>query len=432
MTSSTSVGNSTGGGVASETQAGESADVSGSEGQQGCIPGASQACAGPGGCSGFQVCRADGIGWYPCDCSSENSTSSAGGDTSGADTSSDGSSDAGTWTSSTVGSDSATSASGDAGTASESSTDTTSTDAGDATGSQDAGETGGVCSPGSHRCDGPDLLVCAATGDGFVFDKTCESSALCNPDRGDCDMPLCMPGQRRCNGPTVQTCNAEQNGWRDVETCSGTNVECESEFDVNDCRGPFIQYECVDNDRWQHRSENAFNVQGWVDARVSEGSSGQVQSCHETLTFSGVAAKVEGDDSGKYWGAAMELRFCEESASDDDPGAKHSLSSCPFAGDQDKVEGVRFKLCGNSAPDELRVAFNELEGDSGYVILANPSLGSTYAVRMADAIVHWKAGMPATDPSDVLGVSWVIPSISTTETTPFDFCVTDIEILGRL
>ena len=33
-----------------------------------CVPGATQACVGPGGCSGGQACRADGAGFGSCDC----------------------------------------------------------------------------------------------------------------------------------------------------------------------------------------------------------------------------------------------------------------------------------------------------------------------------------------------------------------------------
>jgi hypothetical protein len=33
-----------------------------------CVAGASQACVGPGGCSGGQACRPDGSGFGPCDC----------------------------------------------------------------------------------------------------------------------------------------------------------------------------------------------------------------------------------------------------------------------------------------------------------------------------------------------------------------------------
>ena len=33
-----------------------------------CVPGSSQACVGPGGCSGGQACSADGTHFAPCDC----------------------------------------------------------------------------------------------------------------------------------------------------------------------------------------------------------------------------------------------------------------------------------------------------------------------------------------------------------------------------
>jgi hypothetical protein len=33
-----------------------------------CIAGATQACVGPGGCSGGQACRPDGLGFGSCDC----------------------------------------------------------------------------------------------------------------------------------------------------------------------------------------------------------------------------------------------------------------------------------------------------------------------------------------------------------------------------
>jgi hypothetical protein len=33
-----------------------------------CVPGATQACVGPGGCSGGQACAADGSRYEPCDC----------------------------------------------------------------------------------------------------------------------------------------------------------------------------------------------------------------------------------------------------------------------------------------------------------------------------------------------------------------------------
>jgi hypothetical protein len=43
-----------------------------------CTPGVTQACLGPGACSGAQACRSDGSGWGACDCGMEASGGAAG------------------------------------------------------------------------------------------------------------------------------------------------------------------------------------------------------------------------------------------------------------------------------------------------------------------------------------------------------------------
>lgn len=43
-----------------------------------CIPGATQACLGPGACQGAQACREDGAGFLPCDCGTAGPSGSAG------------------------------------------------------------------------------------------------------------------------------------------------------------------------------------------------------------------------------------------------------------------------------------------------------------------------------------------------------------------
>lgn len=37
-----------------------------------CVPGTTQACTGPGGCSGGQACASDGSRYEACDCGSKN------------------------------------------------------------------------------------------------------------------------------------------------------------------------------------------------------------------------------------------------------------------------------------------------------------------------------------------------------------------------
>jgi hypothetical protein len=218
-------------------------------------------------------------------------------------------------------------------------------------------------------------------------------------------------------------------------------VECDPIDGVNGCLGPLLNFgECTSGgDRWIHRTENSFNVQGWVPVVYSSGSTGSVTTCEETVWFSGRAAQVLEDDLGTpdygtYWGAEMQIRLCEESAMDENPSARHPVRSCPLPGDQEKMTGVRFKLCGDQAnyPPVIRVVFSEATGSGGYTAIEGPVSGSVHTVLMSETRVWWDEGTPATDPNDVTAISWQVPSLDTESPTPFGFCVTDIEILGSL
>ncbi len=48
---------------------GGSSGAAGNDASTVCVPGQSSACTGPQACKGFQVCRSDGSGYAPCDCS---------------------------------------------------------------------------------------------------------------------------------------------------------------------------------------------------------------------------------------------------------------------------------------------------------------------------------------------------------------------------
>jgi hypothetical protein len=72
-----------GGGGAGGASAGQAGQGAGTAGQAGsasgvCVPGATQACLGPGACQGAQACRDDGSGYGSCDCGSGGSGGSAG------------------------------------------------------------------------------------------------------------------------------------------------------------------------------------------------------------------------------------------------------------------------------------------------------------------------------------------------------------------
>jgi hypothetical protein len=53
--------------------------ASGAAGPPRCVPGVSQACATPSGCSGAQVCAADGTHFAPCECAPPAAATSAAG-----------------------------------------------------------------------------------------------------------------------------------------------------------------------------------------------------------------------------------------------------------------------------------------------------------------------------------------------------------------
>jgi hypothetical protein len=52
-------------------------DSTSPDGNHGCIAGTSIACAGPGGCSGYQVCNQSGSGFDACDCNVEGGRDAA-------------------------------------------------------------------------------------------------------------------------------------------------------------------------------------------------------------------------------------------------------------------------------------------------------------------------------------------------------------------
>lgn len=54
--------------VASNTGAGQAAPVSAESPKRVCVPGATQACLGPGACAGAQACNDAGSSYGPCDC----------------------------------------------------------------------------------------------------------------------------------------------------------------------------------------------------------------------------------------------------------------------------------------------------------------------------------------------------------------------------
>src|SRR5579872_1741276 len=84
-----------------------------------CTPGASVGCVGPGGCTGYQVCKDDGSGLETCRC---GTAGASGGGSSSSSSSSSGLADASSSSGASSGPSSSSGAGGSSGSASGSST----------------------------------------------------------------------------------------------------------------------------------------------------------------------------------------------------------------------------------------------------------------------------------------------------------------------
>ncbi len=75
---STREGSSDAGGDSAAADTGQPTDSTTSDTTHVCAPGMSIACAGPGGCSGYQVCNAAGAAYDPCICPGDSGVDASG------------------------------------------------------------------------------------------------------------------------------------------------------------------------------------------------------------------------------------------------------------------------------------------------------------------------------------------------------------------
>ena len=213
----------------------ETSSSSGTTGAHNCVPGQSVLCAGPGGCSGFQSCKADGSGYSACDCSNTSSTEASSSSSSGtsAPSSSNGASTGSTsaGTSATTGSVSTTGATGSTG--SSATTGSTSSSGTSTTGS--SGSSGAGCASDTE-CQqshgGSPAWFCAPTladgGGPFTCQLGCVADALCRtPQAGCCDLTAgltCDPNTHACvdKCPTFD-CNT---CFTQGESCDRGSCQC--------------------------------------------------------------------------------------------------------------------------------------------------------------------------------------------------------------
>ena len=219
----------------------------GSTGNASCASGASVACAGPGGCSGYQVCNESGTGFDPCNCSVD-----AGGDaTQVADGNRDSTvTDSGLDVSvSDTGKDAS-----DASTLPDSFTDSSDDTTPDGSGSDGSFESGSIdSSPGTDAVapdsglpvgstDGGVCVVCPA-GQKMCIAGQCVSAsdpyygcangivAVCSLPHayatcgttGQCTIATCRTGFADCNGMAADGCETDVTT---TSNCGGCGTGC--------------------------------------------------------------------------------------------------------------------------------------------------------------------------------------------------------------
>jgi hypothetical protein len=76
-----------------------------------------------------------------------------------------------------------------------------------------------TCLDNEFTCDGTQLKKCKADHSGFELSKTCDGTAPCNAQAGDCTTDACSVNQKRCNGDKLEQCNATRSAFTVLATC---------------------------------------------------------------------------------------------------------------------------------------------------------------------------------------------------------------------
>jgi hypothetical protein len=76
-----------------------------------------------------------------------------------------------------------------------------------------------ACVPGSHRCQGAALLLCAADGQAYTKLSDCKAAALCDETQGACQPAVCEAGQVKCTDDTLWQCNQSLSDWEKPKQC---------------------------------------------------------------------------------------------------------------------------------------------------------------------------------------------------------------------
>ena len=101
-----------------------------------------------------------------------------------------------------------------------------------------------VCQAGETKCDGDDVLACAADGTGWGLALTCTVSQFCQA--GECQELTCIPNNIWCEGSVYTVCSEDGKSVKYEEDCAAQGLNCFQTGCIEGICDPMSKF-CVDN-----------------------------------------------------------------------------------------------------------------------------------------------------------------------------------------
>jgi len=81
-----------------------------------------------------------------------------------------------------------------------------------------------LCLPSESKCEGADVLVCAADGSGWAVSLTCLENQYC--EAGECKDYACKPSEVSCDGDVYKVCSDDGKSIHYEEDCAANDEHC--------------------------------------------------------------------------------------------------------------------------------------------------------------------------------------------------------------
>ncbi len=142
------------------------------------------------------------------------------------------------------------------------------------------------------------------------------------------------------------------------------------------------------------------------------------------LCVSGEASLVVDEEWSTYWGAGVGMDLCANTADQDPPEKKYTLSTCPFNADlANQFLGVEFDIDGTWG-DELRCSFKEADRiESAYVEITS---SGHQECLVEEAQVWYDTEQDLTDVTKIEALQFQIAT-NATSATAFEFCISNLK-----